>query len=352
MAELGLRFRRLARLRQQVGEVVVAVGQAASEVGDGGVVVGQLLQRARAPCGARSPPPTACPSPTARCRGWCGLSARPLRNSVTAGLSSASFCKSASALRYSASASDGLPVSHSRMPRLLWLLARSARNSVTAGLSSASFCRSASALRCSASASDCLPVSSSRAPLRLIVSARSCRASFGRRPGGVGQRLLVRTRQAVDATGPRRTGPCCIEQPSETPPAVSQGSPRGGVAGDRPGQVRQQGLRLAVGCLGLLGLAGVDRSQPPTAVRLRPTSALVSASAPGLGRQRLAGGEDLPVSGQRVLRAADLVGQVGQLEVGLRQRPTRGQVRLLAQQGAELAVEVGWPTSAAGCAGP
>ena len=47
--------------------------------------------------------------------------ARPLRNSVTAGLSSASFCWSASALRNSASASAGLPVCHSDQPRLLWL---------------------------------------------------------------------------------------------------------------------------------------------------------------------------------------------------------------------------------------
>ena len=62
---------------------------------------------------------------------------------------------------------------------------------------------------------------------------------------------------------------------------------------------------------------------------------------PRFGRQRLAGGEDLPVGRQRVLRAADLVRQLGQLEVGLRQCPTRRQVRLLAQQGTELAVEVG-----------
>ena len=46
------------------------------------------------------------------------------------------------------------------------------------------------------------------------------------------------------------------------------------------------------------------------------------------------------MSSQCVFLAADLVRQVGQLEVGLRQRPTRRQVRLLAQQGTELAVEV------------
>ena len=52
---------------------------------------------------------------------------------MTAGLSSANFCKSAIALRNSASDSDCLPVSFSSKPRLLWLPARSERNSVTAG---------------------------------------------------------------------------------------------------------------------------------------------------------------------------------------------------------------------------
>ncbi len=68
LAELGLRLRRLARVRQQVAEVVVAPRQA-------------------------------------------------VRNPVTAGLSSASFCRIASALRNSASASAGLPVSDSKKPR-------------------------------------------------------------------------------------------------------------------------------------------------------------------------------------------------------------------------------------------
>ena len=81
---------------------------------------------------------------------------------MTEGLSSTSFCRIASALRYSASASAGLPVFDSRMPRLKWLSARLLRNSVTAGLSSASFCRIASALRYSASASAGLPVFDSR----------------------------------------------------------------------------------------------------------------------------------------------------------------------------------------------
>ena len=107
-------------------------------------------------------------------RRW--LTARPVAESVTAGLSSASFCWIASALRYSASASDWLArVLHSTKPRSLWLIARSLRNWVTAGLSSASFCWIASALRYSASASDGLPVSSAAMPRLLWLTARPLR---------------------------------------------------------------------------------------------------------------------------------------------------------------------------------
>ena len=52
-------------------------------------------------------------------------------------------------------------------------------------------------------------------------------------------------------------------------------------------------------------------------------------------------GQDRPVRRQRILLPADLLGQVGQLEAGLRQRPPRRQVGLPAEQGPELAVEVG-----------
>ena len=45
LAELGLRFRRPARLIQQYAEVVVAARQVGAELGDGGVVVGQLLPK-------------------------------------------------------------------------------------------------------------------------------------------------------------------------------------------------------------------------------------------------------------------------------------------------------------------
>jgi hypothetical protein len=44
LAVFGLRRRRLARLRQYLGKVVVTARQVAAEGGDGGVVVGQLLR--------------------------------------------------------------------------------------------------------------------------------------------------------------------------------------------------------------------------------------------------------------------------------------------------------------------
>ena len=116
LAELGLCLRRLARIRQQPAAEVVAVRQVAAEFGDGGVVVGQLLvERQRlAELGLRLRRLARVISRRPRLL-W--LSARPLRNSVTAGLSSASFWQSASALRNSASASAGLPVSAQQVCR-------------------------------------------------------------------------------------------------------------------------------------------------------------------------------------------------------------------------------------------
>ena len=113
---------------------------------------------------------------------------------MSEGLSSTSFCRIASALRYSASASAGLPVSDSRMPRLKWLSARRLRNSVTAGLSSASFAGSPApavlGLRLRR-----LARADSRMPRLLWLSARPC----GIGDGGVvvGQLPLDRQRLAV-----------------------------------------------------------------------------------------------------------------------------------------------------------
>ena len=195
------------------------------------------------------------------------LIARLLRNSVTAGLSSASFCWIASALRYSASASAGLPVCRQqhaevvvaarqvaaefgdggvvvgqllldrqrlavlglRLRRLARLRQQDAEVVVAApgaaefgdgGVVVGQLLRIASALRYSASASAGLPVSSSRSPMRWIVSARSRRASSGprgRRPAPPG-----RPAPAGRPPGRRRSCPCSDRsQPSRDRQAAS-----------------------------------------------------------------------------------------------------------------------------------
>ena len=313
--------------------------------------------------------------------------ARSVRKSVTAGLSSASFCWIASALRYSASASAACPSATAEaevvvdarqavaefgdggvvvgqllldrqrlavlglrlrpacpcrpagVPRSWWLIARSLRNSVTAGLSSASFCRIASALRYSASASAGLPVSPEQdadAVDRVRQVAPRTRSSpRGRRPGPPGS---ARARRYTDRAS--AGWPVVDSSDAEPCPAVRQRSPAVGGLRMSSASLDQQRLGLAVGRLRLLGLArsiaarrdggqaaadvdldlGIGRRCRPPAPRGRRAPAGAAASASSA--------------------CADLAGQLGQLEVGLRQRPPRGQVRLLAQQGPELAVEV------------
>ena len=65
---------------------------------------------------------------------------------MAVGLSWASFVKAASARRYESSASAGLPVCDKTPPMLLSLFATAMRKSVTVGLSSASFVKTASRL--------------------------------------------------------------------------------------------------------------------------------------------------------------------------------------------------------------
>ena len=96
--------------------------------------------------------------------------------SVTAGWSSASFCWIASAARNSASASAGLPVFDSRMPRELWLSASAAAEVGDGGVVVGQLLRIASAVRYSASASAGLPVSDSSLP-RLRGWPPGCRGS-------------------------------------------------------------------------------------------------------------------------------------------------------------------------------
>ena len=90
----------------------------------------------------------------------------------------------------------------------------------------------------------------------------------------------------------------------------------------------------------------------PTSRRLSPTSActlVVRTSLPGQG---FAVGQDPPVRRQRGLLAADLGRQLGHLEVGLRQRPPRRQVRLVGPAAPRACRRSRRPTSAAGRAGP
>ena len=73
LAALGLRLRRLAHLQQQSRRSNSRLSaRFLRKSRDGGVFVHQLLVRSPAPCGIRPPPPPACPSATARCRGKCG----------------------------------------------------------------------------------------------------------------------------------------------------------------------------------------------------------------------------------------------------------------------------------------
>ena len=119
---------------------------------------------------------------------------------MSEGLSSTSFCRIATALRYSASASAGLPVLDSRMPRLKWLSARPLRNSVSAGLSSTSFCRIASALRYSASALRRL-ARPRQEDAEVEVDFRQAAAEFG--VGGVVVDQLLPDRQRLAELGLR-----------------------------------------------------------------------------------------------------------------------------------------------------
>ena len=95
------------------------------------------------------------------------LSARSFWNSVTEGLSSASFCRIASACSYDRSASAGWPVARLQDADVVVAPARLFWNSETEGLSSASFCRIASARSCDRSASSFEPISSVIEPTRV-----------------------------------------------------------------------------------------------------------------------------------------------------------------------------------------
>ena len=165
------RLGRMAGRYLQEADAAVARGQVVPGLGVGGVVVGQLLVDRQRRSYDRS---ASAGWPVALCRRpmllW--LAARLFWNSVTEGLSSASFWRIASARSYDRSASAEWPVAICRMPMLLWLAARLFWNSVTEGLSSASFWRIASARSYDRIASAGWPVALCRRPMLLWLAAR------------------------------------------------------------------------------------------------------------------------------------------------------------------------------------
>ena len=300
LAVLGLRLRRLARLRQQDAEVVV-VRQAAAEFGDGGVVVGQLLlDRQRLAV--------------------LGLRLRRLAR-----------------LR-------------SRKPRLLWLSARSLRNSVTAGLSSASFCWIASACgtrpppptACPSPTAGrrCTMVSARSWPgvRSEVVGVRAASASWSARASSVGRqgvgglaRVLERSHPEPRPAG-RRARPAPSDRHRPGRPAATRDSPVG----------RQRLVRLA----------GRLEQDPATAIRLRPTSTLATASAPGSAasasrRQHL---RDAPPGRPRCGRPCPVRSASSKFDC--RQRPPRGDSLSPCRAGRRACRRSRPPTSRAGRAAP
>ena len=235
-AMLGLRLRRLDP-DQQEAEVVVAPGQAAAEVGDGGVVVGQLLaDRQR------------------------------------------------------------LAVLGFRLRRLARLRQQDAD---------------------------------------AIDGVRQVAAGVVGGFGSVGQRLLVGPRQPEgrQGVGGLARG---LQEPTHLRTAGRQRGPRRRIGTRRAGQQR---LQPPAGRQSLVRLA--DRSeQPCDRDQASGDVDLGHDAGRRLGRQCLTRRQHSTMRRQGILGAADLARQIGQLEVGLRQRPPRGDVGLLAEQGAELAVEV------------
>ena len=104
---------------------------------------------------------------------------------------------------------------------MLWLAARLWRNSVTAGWSAASFCWIASALRYSASASDSLP-DCAQQDAEVVVAARQSAAEFGDGGVVVGQLLLDRQAPCGTRPPPPRDRPVCQQQAADAVDRVRQ----------------------------------------------------------------------------------------------------------------------------------
>ena len=142
------------------------------------------------------------------------------------------------------------------------------------------------------------------------MSARS-RARLGRGPGGRGQRLLVGPRQPVRRqrlVGPGRSSD--RSQPIRDRQAASAARASGdSAAGPASSASASRYVASASSVFPVDFEQPGDRRQAPADVGRR------RRAGPRLGRQRLPRRQHRPVRRQRVLLAADLAGQLGQLEV-------------------------------------
>ena len=205
---------------------------------------------------------------------------------------------------------------------MLWLTARSLRNSVTAGLSSASFCWIASAVRYSASASDGLPVCDSRKP-RLLWLVRQDGAEVGDGGVVVGQLLLDRQRRAVLGLRLRRLARR-RQQDAEVVVAGRQVAAEVGDGGVVVGQLLPDRQRRAVLGLRLRRLARLRQQEADAVDRVRQVAAGV-VRRPGGGGQRLLVGPRQAVGRQGVGGLARRGQEAAQPRPAGRQRGPRGR---------------------------
>ena len=248
-------------------------------LGDGGVFVGHFCG-APAPCGTRPPLLPICSSSPAGCRGDCGSRASLLRKSVTAGLSSTSFCVEAHALAV-------LGLRLRRLARLPQQVAECGRSSPPGRGGRRSRPRG-------------------RRPALPGRPAPACKPpGFGGLPSLTG--ATPDTTGSPPAWPARRSAPTL--PPAATPPAGRTPAP--------PPSCRslRAGLRPRSSCARRRPWPGRRLPAPPP---------------------RLAHRQHRTMRRQGVLVAADLARQLGQLEVGLRRGPPRIDVGLLVEQGTSL----------------
>ena len=180
---------------------------------------------------------------------------------MTVGLSSASFWRISNARRYDSSASVGWPVCDSRVPISLWMSARPLRNSVTAGWSSVSFWRISNARRYDSIASAGRPFRDCRKPMLLWLNARRS-AEVG--DGGVvlGQLLADLQRPAVRLQRLGRLAGLRLQE-ADVVVAIRQAAAEVGDGGVGIGQLSSDRQRLAVRLQRLGRLSGPSAAERP-----------------------------------------------------------------------------------------